>query len=191
MSAPISLRDLTPDDVDAVAAILVAAFAEHWPEAFPTLEDGRATVREMQAADRIARVAVEAGGQIAGFVGGIPEYDGQVWELHPLVVRPDLQGRGVGRMLVADLEAAAAARGALTIVLGSDDEDGMTSLSGVDLYDRLWERIRDIQNVKGHPFGFYQKLGYTITGVVPDANGRGKPDILMGKRVGSRPGLNQ
>ncbi len=191
MSAPISIRDLTPDDIDAVAAILVAAFAEHWPEAFPTLEDGRATVRDMQATDRIARVAVEAGGRVAGFVGGIPEYDGRVWELHPLAVRPDLQGRGIGRLLVADLESAVVARGALTVVLGSDDEDGMTSLSGVDLYDCLWERIRDIRNVKGHPFGFYQKLGYTITGVVPDANGRGKPDILMGKRVGGRPGLNE
>jgi hypothetical protein len=26
-------------------------------------------------------------------------------------------------------------------------------------------------------------MGYTITGVVPDANGIGKPDILMSKRI--------
>jgi hypothetical protein len=26
-------------------------------------------------------------------------------------------------------------------------------------------------------------MGYVITGVVPDANGIGKPDILMSKRV--------
>jgi hypothetical protein len=26
-------------------------------------------------------------------------------------------------------------------------------------------------------------MGYVITGVVPDANGRGKPDIIMSKRV--------
>jgi aminoglycoside 6'-N-acetyltransferase I len=59
----------------------------------------------------------------------------------------------------------------------------MTSLAGVDLYENLWEKIRYIQDLKGHPFGFYQKLGYIITGVVPDANGRGKPDILMAKRL--------
>jgi aminoglycoside 6'-N-acetyltransferase I len=31
---------------------------------------------------------------------------------------------------------------------------------------------------------FYQKLGYVIVGVIPDANGPGKPDIMMAKRVG-------
>ena len=99
-------------------------------------------------------------------------------------MRPDLQRRGIGRRLVADFEAQVRSRGGLTIGLGSDDEDGMTSLAGVDIYDRTWERIANIHDIKGHPFGFYQKLGYTITGIMPDANGWGKPDILMSKRVG-------
>jgi aminoglycoside 6'-N-acetyltransferase I len=47
----------------------------------------------------------------------------------------------------------------------------------------LPEKIANIQNYKGHPYEFYLKCGYTITGVMPDANGRGKPDIIMGKRV--------
>ena len=33
----------------------------------------------------------------------------------------------------------------------------MTSLSGVDLYENVWEKIRTIRNLKGHPFEFYQK----------------------------------
>jgi len=53
----------------------------------------------------------------------------------------------------------------------------------VNLYENLWEKIRDIRNLKHHPFEFYQKLGYVVTGVVPDANGLGKPDILMAKRL--------
>lgn len=181
------IRDLTAADPAAIAqaaAILRDAFREHWPEAWPTPEEATEGVVEMLVPDRIARVAVNGAGEVVGFIGGIPEYDGNIWELHPLAVRPDLQGCGIGRALVADFERLVAARGGLTIVLGSDDEDGMTSLSGVDLYDGLWDRIRTIENLKGHPFGFYRKLGYTITGVVPDANGRGKPDILMGKRVG-------
>jgi aminoglycoside 6'-N-acetyltransferase I len=47
-----------------------------------------------------------------------------------------------------------------------------------------WEKIRTIRNLNRHAFEFYQKQGYTIIGVMPDANGRGRPDILMGKRIG-------
>ena len=34
-----------------------------------------------------------------------------------------------------------------------------------------------------HPYEFYQKQGFVIIGVMPDANGLGKPDILMAKSV--------
>ncbi len=63
----------------------------------------------------------------------------------------------------------------------------MTSLSEVDLYTGLTEHLRNVRDPgRRHPFGFYEKLGYTITGVVPDANGPGRPDIFMAKRVGAR-----
>ena len=133
--------------------------------------------------ERICRVAVDEQGNLLGIIGGIPGYDGNVWELHPLAVQPSQQGQGIGRVLVEDFEEQVRSGGGLTITLGSDDEDGMTSLSDVDLYQDLWEKIRDIRNYKNHPFSFYQKLGYSITGIVPDANGVGKPDILMAKRV--------
>ena len=166
------------------AQLLVDAFREHWPDAWPTLEEARKEVYEMLEDERICRVAVDEKGNLLGIIGGIPGYDGNVWELHPLAVQPAQQGRGIGRALVKDFEEQVRSRGGLTVTLGSDDEDNMTSLSDVDLYENLWEKIRDIRNLKNHPFEFYQKMGYVITGVVPDANGRGKPDILMAKRVG-------
>jgi aminoglycoside 6'-N-acetyltransferase I len=86
---------------------------------------------------------------------------------------------------VADLEAQVRKRGGLTLWLGSDDEDDMTSLSGVDLYADLPGHLARIRNLKGHPYEFYRKSGFVIAGVVPDANGPGKPDILMAKRVRS------
>ena len=165
------------------AQLLVEAFCEHWPDAWPTFEEGLKEVHEMLEAERICRFAVDEQGNLLGLIGGIPGYDGNVWELHPLAVQPDRQGRGIGRALVEDLEEQVRSRGGLTITLGTDDEDSMTSLSNVDLYENAWEKIQNIRDLKGHPFGFYQKLGYAVTGVVPDANGIGKPDILMSKRV--------
>ena len=40
-----------------------------------------------------------------------------------------------------------------------------------------------IRNLKDHPFEFYLRLGFRIAGVLPDANGFGKPDIFLAKRV--------
>lgn len=180
--------DLNPEDATAIhqaAVILNSAFREHWPDAWATLEEALAEVREMLTPGRICRVAVDEGegGAVVGWVGGIPTYDGRVWELHPLAVRPDRQRQGLGRLLVQDFEAQVKARGGLTIMLGSDDDDEMTSLSNVNLYENLPEKIATVQNFKDHPYTFYQKQGYTIIGVMPDANGRGKPDIYLGKRV--------
>jgi len=169
--------------IQQAAQILVDGFKTHWPEAWPTLQDGLDEVHEMLSSDRILRVALDAQGNVAGWIGGIPQYDGFVWELHPLVVRTDLQGKGVGRALVLDLEEQVRARGAITITLGTDDEDNSTSLSNLDLYEDTWTKIKEIKNLKRHPYSFYQKMGFTITGVMPDANGLGKPDILMSKRI--------
>jgi aminoglycoside 6'-N-acetyltransferase I len=177
---------LSPDDEGAIrqaAALLVQGFREHWPNAWPDIEAALQEVHESFGPDRISRVAVDDAGTVLGWIGGIREYDGYVWELHPLVVRPDHQRQGVGRALVADLEAQVKTRGGLTIMLGTDDEDNMTTLAGVDLYPNVLEHAANVKNLRGHPYEFYQKQGFVIVGVVPDANGPGKPDILMAKRV--------
>jgi aminoglycoside 6'-N-acetyltransferase I len=118
-----------------------------------------------------------------GWVAGIKQYNGNVWELHPLVVRSDCRGKGIGRALVAELEDQVRERGGLTLWLGTDDEDNMTTLAGVNLYPNVFEHIARIKNLRGHPYEFYQKCGFVIVGVVPDANGLGKPDIYMAKPV--------
>jgi aminoglycoside 6'-N-acetyltransferase I len=169
--------------IQQAAQLLVDGFKVHYPEAWPTLKDGLAEVHEMLAADRILRVALDDQGNLMGWIGGIPQYDGLVWELHPLVVKPGLQTKGVGRALVLDFEDQVRTRGALTITLGTDDEDNQTSLSNVDLYTDTWKKINEIKNLNRHPYEFYQKMGYVITGIMPDANGIGKPDIFMSKRI--------
>jgi aminoglycoside 6'-N-acetyltransferase I len=178
--------DLQPSDEQAirqVAALLVEGFKEHWPDAWPDTESALEEVRESFGEGRISRVAVAEDGTILGWIGGIEEYHGKVWELHPLVVSPPHQGKGIGRALVADLEAQVRARGAYTLRLGTDDTDHQTTLSGVDLYPDVCRHIAGIKNLRRHPFEFYQKLGFSIVGVMPDANGPGKPDIYMAKRI--------
>ncbi len=169
--------------INQAAQLLVDAFREHWQEAWTTFEDGLQEVNELLEAEHICRAMIDDDNNLLGMIGGISQYDGNVWELHPLAVQPHLQKQGIGQKLVQDFEEQVRQRGGLTIILGSDDEDNMTSLSDVNIYENLYDKIKNIQNYKGHPFEFYQKMGFIITGIVPDANGIGKPDILMAKRV--------
>jgi aminoglycoside 6'-N-acetyltransferase I len=179
------IRDLRRDDAVAIqqaAAALVAGFHDHSPASWPDYDSAHAEVMQALEPEKICRAAYRDDGTVLGWIGGRLSY-ARVWELHPLVVHPDVQGRGIGRALVTDFEAQVRARGGLTILLGSDDEDDLTSLSGVDLYPDVWAHVAQIRNLRGHPYEFYQRCGFVIVGVVPDANGYGKPDILLAKRV--------
>jgi aminoglycoside 6'-N-acetyltransferase I len=132
---------------------------------------------------KIIRAIVNEAGEILGWIGGSAEYYGHAWEVNALAVRPDFQGQRIGAALMVDFEKQVKSRGGTTIYLGTDDEDGMTTLSDIDLYNDIPGHLTNIKNLKHHPYEFYQKQGFTIVGVIPDANGFGKPDIIMAKRV--------
>ncbi len=177
--------DLHSDDESAirqVAALLVEGFATNWSEAWPNLASALEEVRVSFAAGRISRIALDEDGTVLGWIGGASHYRGHVWELHPLV-GINQQGQGIGRALVDDLEERVRELGGLTITLGTDDVTGQTTLAGIDLFPHLWEHVTQIKNLKRHPYEFYQKQGFVIVGVMPDANGLGNPDILMAKSV--------
>jgi aminoglycoside 6'-N-acetyltransferase I len=147
------------------------------------MQSALAEVEESFGPDRLSLLALDDVGEVIGWIAGAKQYRGHVWELHPLVVHPERRRQGIGRLLVERLEAEVRALGAQTIWLGTDDESFATTLSGKDLYpDPLVEAFK-IRNLRGHPFEFYRKLGFAIVGVLPDANGPGKPDIFMAKRV--------
>jgi aminoglycoside 6'-N-acetyltransferase I len=169
---------------DAMREQAASLLVEHFdsPFGWPSLATAREEVAHILA-EGFARGMVE-GESLLGWIGGLPEYDGRVCELHPIVVRREHWRRGIGRALVAAFEAEAAVRGALTVTLGTDDDAGMTSLSGVNLYDDVPHHIAELRDLgQNHPFQFYHRLGYVVTGVMPDANGRGKPDIFMSKPI--------
>ena len=164
--------DLTRADeglIQQCAELLVVGFRVMAPDGWTTMDEALAELAECLADEYICRVAVDGTGIVLGWIGGRPTYDGHVWELHPLVVRPAQQRRGIGRALVLDLEAEVKARGGITIQLGTDDQNNLTSLGGVDLYPDPLAHLRQIRNLHGHPFEFYQKLGYVFIGLLPDA----------------------
>jgi aminoglycoside 6'-N-acetyltransferase I len=172
------LRQLT-----GIAALLVDGFSDTGSESWRTEADALDTVRESFHEGRISRVALDERGFAAGWIAGFPIYDDRVWELHPLVVRRDARRRGIGRALVHDFEEQVRRRGGSTVYLGTDDEANRTTLGGVDLYPDPLAAAMAIRNLRDHPFEFYRKAGYTVVGVLPDANGFGKPDIFMAKRL--------
>ena len=169
-----------PDAVrQQAAALLVEGFDDH-PRGWPDLE--AATEEVSQVLRQGFAFAALDGARLLGWIGGLPEYEGRVWELHPLVVRREHRLRGVGRTLVAAFEHEARRRGALTFTLGTDDDGGQTSLAEVDLYEDVPRHIAALRDLGDrHPFLFYRRLGYVVTGCMPDANGRGRPDIYMSK----------
>jgi aminoglycoside 6'-N-acetyltransferase I len=177
----VELKDLPRERRDEAARVLRASIPgpSYAPPGAAEAEVGSFVV---EGAERFAFAAV-AGEALCGWVGGIRDYS-HALELHPLVVGERWRRRGVGRALVEALEARAAAEGILTIYLGADDETGGTSLFGVDLFPNALEALTRIEPTPaGHPFFFYRRLGYEPIGVLPDASGRGKPDIFMGKRI--------
>lgn len=149
--------------------------------------DTRAEAREeieafvMAGVDQTAILAID-GEQLLGWIGAIKNSE-HIWELHPLVVHTKFRDKGIGSKLVAALEDKALQEKVSTLYLGSDDVDGSTSLSNFDLYPDPISHLQALKFEKSHPVKFYLKLGYSICGVIPDANGFGKPDILMTKRI--------
>lgn len=174
-----------PDDevfIRKAAEVLLDGFTTSGINPWENLDEAIEEIKNSLSGDRISRAAIDENENVLGWIGAFHDY-AFVWELHPLVVRSNLQNQGIGTALVKDLEQQVKTRGGLTIRLGTDDENDRTSIGGIELYPNILGKASNIQNLKNHPFEFYKKLGYEICGVIPDANGFGKPDILMCKRV--------
>ena len=159
--------------------------SDELPNGWPTPVDAMHEIKERWKGTAALFLAAIEGGEVIGW-GGIlePHYDGNVFELHPLVVRKDWQRKGIGSALVTVLEDEAREKGGLTLWLGVDDEvDGKeTSFRNADLYDDLPRHMRDFKSGNNQA-AFYLKMGFKIIGVMPDSSGIGKPDIIFGKSL--------
>src|SRR5687767_11374536 len=94
------------------ARILRDALA-HMPSAYSGPGAAEAEVRTfLDHPSRFALAALD-GDRLLGWIGGIRENYSHAYELHPLVVDPPRQRRGIGSALVAALEAKSRAEGAI------------------------------------------------------------------------------
>jgi aminoglycoside 6'-N-acetyltransferase I len=154
-------------------------------DGYPTIEEALNEVEEALSGERINRVAIcPITGQKLGWIGAIPQYKKHTWELHPLVVSPTHQRKGVGSALFRDLEEQIKKHGGKNIYLGTDDVYGGTNLFGQDLYPDVVTKLNTLTvNPGGHPVGFYKKMGMSVVGIIPDANWKGAHDIFMAKRL--------
>lgn len=168
--------------IDEVASLLVRSFRVVSPNWVPTLERAREVVVEALAPGYINRALVLAG-RIVGWVGARHDY-GAVWELNPLAVDESSRGRGIGRALVDEVVGLVDEQGGLTLLLGTSDEADLTNLAGRDLFRDPLAILQIIEAPRAHPLGFWLKVGFAVVGVVPDAEGIGKPTILLAKPIG-------
>lgn len=178
----VSIASLTerPHTHDAAARLLTSAFLARGNSAWPTFDSAQKELEECLASPNLC-LGVFIDDELAGWVGLRPMYD-KTWELHPLVIATEHQGKGLGRQLLQAIEQEAIDKGLLGIMLGTDDEHDQTSLSQQTLNgDNLLNAMQHLTNLNHHPFEFYQKCGYSLVGVVPNANGKNKPDIWMWK----------
>lgn len=176
----INMSQLNKTQILEAAQILTDSLPNGWP----TLQDALDEIKERLIPENTLLVAVQ-NGIVIGWGGLLaPIYNGNVFELHPLAVRSNKRNQGIGRTIVTALEVEARKKDGLTIYLGADDEigEGETSLANADLFDDLPEKINNF-TAGTHQSSFYLKMGYKIIGVMPNANGIGKPDIYFGKEL--------
>ena len=167
----------------AEAARILREALAHLPSAYNAPDEAEAEVAQRSAdSDWLGHAALD-GERLVGWIGAIRTYS-HGWEIHPLVVAPDRQRRGIGSALLTALEAHARRAGVLTLFLGSDDDYGGTNLSGRALWPDVVSHVATAAaTVRGHALTFYRRHGYEIVGLLPDVNGAGLPDIMLAKRL--------
>ena len=180
MSEIIDLDTTNSALVERLANITHEAFRENSPDWVPTIELALRQVVAATSPGRLGRVILDQG-QAAGWIGIIKGR--RVWEIHPIAIAIEHQYKGFGHLLVEDVARLAKAAGALTLFAGTSDEVGTTNLFGVDLYADPASAIKNLRATRRNPFEFWQNAGFTVVGLMPDAEGEGKPGIHMARRL--------
>lgn len=187
MALGLTFSSIDPENVaqiDALTQLTYEAFKVHAPSWLTNKNEAKRRVLQATETGRLNRVLVDAEAQPIGWIGVIPVNHGRIWEIHPLVVSLLMQKRGYGRMLVTEVQRLAKSHEVLGLLAGTSDETGATPLYQIDLYVDPLKAMAALTGTEDHPVGFWMRLGFKVVGIVPDADGRGRPGISLAKRVG-------
>lgn len=183
---PVEIEIFDPSDEVrlAEAAVVLHAAMVTLSAAWPTPEAALGELVELaRIRETLFWIALDPGGKLCGVVGGRPRHVGQTFEMHILAVDPARRRRGVGRALVAALDAGASDRGYRVLYAPVPDESGHSSLAGAGLFPKPLEALGSLTWSEASPLGFFMKLGFAVAGVAPDAHGAGKPEITLARPI--------
>lgn len=183
---PVDVAGFDPADelrLDEAAYVLYRA-ASRYSSAFPTPDAALGELLDVaRTTDAVTFVALNLAGEVCGLASAAPYRSSSVLRVHPLVVDPPFQRRGVGRTLLKTVEDAARELGFSTLILALEDEAGQTSLSGKSLFpDPLAPMTRFVPPA-AHPSTFLKRMGFGLTGVLPEAAGPGRPELWFAKSL--------
>lgn len=145
-----TIRPATPADVAAIRRCAAAAYAVYVPRIGEKPPPMVADFAELVGRGHV-EVAVDAAGRLLGYVVALPEADHV--HLANVPVDPAGQGNGVGRALIAHVEAAARGAGFATVRLYTHAK--MTENQA--LYPGLGYRETHRANADGVDRVFYEK----------------------------------
>lgn len=120
---PVELRPAGTEDVPIMAAIVASAFAE------PVQEEEQALVRLMKDSTRTTYLAAQDGRPVGVIQSAVS--DGRAFIVH-FAVRPDMQGRGIGRQMLLAITRGLLNSGARWITIEVETENG----NALSLYQR-------------------------------------------------------
>lgn len=178
----VRLAALSPAELETLAQLTLPAAQDHVRDWLADLDAARAEIADALGDDKIALAARDGQGALVGWIAAGHDW-GAIWEIHPVIVALDHQGRGHGRRLVREVERLAAEAGARTMVLSTSDTVGATSLAGADLYDDVAGHLARFAVHRPHAAAFWLRMGYALVGVTPDAEGPGKPSLSFARRL--------
>lgn len=187
MRSRFQIQEIRIDELSklkALAKISTEAARQHSSAWLSTVSDAMTELHRCVISENLSRMALRDEVPV-GWISACP-VNKTVWEIHPLLVDPNTHRQGVGTLLVNEVENILKARGVWTIQVSTSDATNATTLSGKDLYiDPLGELQKlDVTDSKvGHALQFWIRSGYKVVGILPDAEGMGKPSICLAKRL--------